>query len=144
VALTCHPFLLKTCNCKDILVPLRRTINFNIMTVEKDLKVLIAMTRRDLIIYNSPDLFKFEAMYGEEDEYEDSSDLYNACMDYEDKHSVTLLQAETTPCEDLMVLIKELEGFQQHELCGILHGLRDDMADSVALGYGWIDEKFAD
>lgn len=114
------------------------------MTVEKDLKVLIAMTRRDLIIYNSPDLFKFEVMYGEEDEYEDSSDLYNACMDYEDKYSVTLLQAETTPCEDLMVLIKELEGFQQHELCGILHGLRDDMADSVALGYGWIDEKFAD
>ena len=122
-------------------VELGKFINTYGEPFKKDLKVLIAMTRRDLIIYNSPDLFKFEAMYGEEDEYEDSSDLYNACMDYEDKYSVTLLQAETTPCEDLMVLIKELEGFKQHELCSILHGLRDDMADSMALGYGWIDEK---
>ena len=51
------------------------------------------------------------------------------------------MSPETTQYEDLMILINELKGFEQYELCRILHNLRDDVADNMALGYGWEDEK---
>ena len=107
----------------------------------KDLKVLVAIARMELIINNSADILEFREMYGEDDEYENSIDFHDACIDYGVKHCVELMSPETTQYEDLMILINELKDFEQYELCRILHNLRDDVADNMALGYGWEDEK---
>lgn len=108
----------------------------------RDLKVLVAMARMELVIHNSADILEFEEMYGEDEEFENRQEFDNACFDYEIKHCIQFMSSETTVYEDLAVLIDELKDFEQYELCRMLHNLRDKVADNMALGYGWENEKY--